>query len=176
MMSKHIWKYCDHCDEWVVICGNCRNNTCNAGYGTLEDGSKCTECDSASLLWASEIQKPDVPIEKQVLLSLFSHYTRQLPFMWNIESERENIQEEFSNKHLGWMCHTAIENIIAWPDDKLNRWLGYIQGVMAMKGYVRVKEERDKTRELFHKVYAQRGITIPETLHSQYDHNRPPAC
>lgn len=35
------------------------------------------------------------------------------------------------------------------PLNKLNRWLGYIQGVLIMTGQTTVKEERDFTRPLF---------------------------
>lgn len=30
-----------------VVCGKCGNNACNAGYGTLPDGSECDACQSA---------------------------------------------------------------------------------------------------------------------------------
>jgi hypothetical protein len=36
----------------MVICPRCGNNCCNAGYGELEDGSKCDVCPLAY-----EIQK-----------------------------------------------------------------------------------------------------------------------
>lgn len=47
MEKHHYWEYCMHCDCMMVICGTCGNNTCNAGYGTLEDGSACPDCPSA---------------------------------------------------------------------------------------------------------------------------------
>lgn len=35
------------------------------------------------------------------------------------------------------------------PLMKLNRWLGYIQGLLIERGYTTVQEERDWTRPLF---------------------------
>lgn len=35
------------------------------------------------------------------------------------------------------------------PLNKLNRWLGYVQGVLIERGFTTVQEERDWTRPLF---------------------------
>lgn len=53
-----------------------------------------------------------------------------------------------SSSHLGWMLRElrTMEDI-----GKANRWLGFIQGVMVMKGYIRVNEERNFTRPFFQK-------------------------
>jgi hypothetical protein len=42
------------------------------------------------------------------------------------------------------------------PLMKLNRWLGYIQGVLIERGFTTVQEERDWTRPLF------RPLDFPE--------------
>lgn len=42
----HFWGTCEMCGP-MVICGKCGNNSCNGGYGTLPDGSKCDACPSA---------------------------------------------------------------------------------------------------------------------------------
>ena len=59
--------------------------------------------------------------------------------------------------HLTWMCDTALSET-EWTDDKISRWLGFIQGVMIMRGLLNVEEERDFSRPLFHQAY---GKTIP---------------
>ena len=51
--------------------------------------------------------------------------------------------------HLMWML-VEIEGG-SMPDDKANRWLGYVQGVMHCRGYIKVNEERDFTRPYFTK-------------------------
>lgn len=43
---NHYWKYCDHCQVKVVICGACSNNSCNGGYGEV-DNKTCYACPSA---------------------------------------------------------------------------------------------------------------------------------
>ena len=42
----HTWFMCEMCGP-SVRCGKCGNNACNAGYGTLPDGSECDACPSA---------------------------------------------------------------------------------------------------------------------------------
>ena len=39
------------------------------------------------------------------------------------------------------------------PNDKLGRWVGFIQGVMVMRGWIDVEEERDRTRPIFKQAY-----------------------
>lgn len=41
-----------------------------------------------------------------------------------------------------------------YPFDKMNRWLGFIQGVLAMRGIISVDEEREFTRPLFHSLHS----------------------
>ena len=51
-----------------------------------------------------------------------------------------------SNHHLYWM----LEQMNTFEDaHKAHRWLGYVQGVMVMKGYINVEEEREFTRGYF---------------------------
>jgi len=43
---EHKESYCTHCERKIIICGNCGNNTCNAGYGIV-DGKQCKHCKDA---------------------------------------------------------------------------------------------------------------------------------
>lgn len=43
----------------------------------------------------------------------------------------------------------AIHTPDDFPIDKLARWTGFIQGVMAARGWLSVQAERDRTRSLF---------------------------
>lgn len=63
-----------------------------------------------------------------------------------------------------WMCRTAVENIGTWPEDKLSRWLGFIQGVLTLRSVIQVTEERDLSRALFRTAYKNAGIPIPDTI------------
>ena len=44
----------------------------------------------------------------------------------------------------------AIDNTESYPTDKLQRWLGFIQGVLSVTGVIDVDEERDYTRPILH--------------------------
>ncbi len=37
-----------------------------------------------------------------------------------------------------------------WPDLKVGKWLGFIEGVLISKGITTVDKERDITRPIFH--------------------------
>lgn len=66
--------------------------------------------------------------------------------------------------HLLWMCETAIADAEAMPEDKMNRWLGYVQGCLACAGLIDVEAERDFSRPVFGGVYDIMGVRRPKTL------------
>ena len=68
------------------------------------------------------------------------------------------------NEMLEAMMATMLLNRTGWPVDKLNRWLGFVQGCLFMEGKLDVDEERNFTRSLFHKYYKDNGIDIPKSV------------
>ena len=62
------------------------------------------------------------------------------------------------------MISAMVSNVNHWPIDKLNRWLGFIQGILFMDGLIAIDEERDFTRPLFHNYYINNGIQIPSSI------------
>lgn len=50
--------------------------------------------------------------------------------------------------HLLWMLRQIIDGKLS-SATKEHRWLGYVQGVMAVHGILDVSEERDRTRTIF---------------------------
>lgn len=66
-----------------------------------------------------------------------------------------------SMTHLHWMMVHALRNYHIWPIDKTSRWIGFVQGVLAARGFLNVDAERDRTRPIFHEAYRQMGETIP---------------
>lgn len=66
--------------------------------------------------------------------------------------------------HLAWMCAEAQRQGAAMPADKASRWLGFIQGCLAMRGLIDVDDERAITRPLFHAAAQGRGEGTPATL------------
>lgn len=57
-------------------------------------------------------------------------------------------EENFTNAHhlVGMLQQIAQSTI---PRVKANRWLGYVQGILVMKGMLDVQTERDATRSIF---------------------------
>lgn len=62
-----------------------------------------------------------------------------------------------------WMIETCIAECHTFPIDKLSRWIGFIQGVLACNGLLDVKAERDRTRPFFHEAYAAMGQAVPSS-------------
>lgn len=71
--------------------------------------------------------------------------------------------DQTSPRHLIRLCQEAISRPDL-PDDKLSRWLGFVQGVMTVKGLISVDKERDITRFLFHKAYEEMGLKQPKSV------------
>jgi|AntRauTorcE11898_2_1112593.scaffolds.fasta_scaffold30140_1 hypothetical protein len=63
-----------------------------------------------------------------------------------------------SQDNLAWMCAEGARLAGDMPDDKASRWLGFIQGCLAMRRLIDVDAERDITRPLFHAAARARGI------------------
>lgn len=64
--------------------------------------------------------------------------------------------DETSPEHLNWMLnelHTLT------PDDKANRWLGFVQGILIAKGVTSVGIEREVTRPIL--TDAAREVHVP---------------
>ena len=70
--------------------------------------------------------------------------------------------DKTSPGHLLKVCEEAMKRQ-DFPDDKTSRWLGFVQGVMAVKGLICVDEERNITRASFHKAYKEMDIEKPLT-------------
>lgn len=64
-----------------------------------------------------------------------------------------------SARHLEWMCREILRDILIMPLDKMGRWVGFIQGVMAANGVLDVDAERDRTRPLFNEALAAISAT-----------------
>lgn len=62
------------------------------------------------------------------------------------------------------LCKTAIDKADMWPIDKLNRWLGYAQGVLISYKVTTVWIERNFSRPLFHEAYKNENIDVPKSV------------
>jgi hypothetical protein len=53
------------------------------------------------------------------------------------------------------LCNEAIANGKDYPFDKMNRWLGFAQGVLASTEIIDVDAEREFTRPLLHQLHVE---------------------
>jgi len=87
----------------------------------------------------------------EATLKAFERYARILSNMGYEPFNKAEVDACHFN-HLLWMCDECMRTILTeerWTIDKYNRWLGFVQGVLASKGVIDVNEERDITREWF---------------------------
>lgn len=71
-------------------------------------------------------------------------------------------QRETWADNLLWMTKEIAAHP-EWPIDKPSRWVGFIQGVLAVLGFMSVAEERNRTRSFFHRAYDLLGFRRPKT-------------
>lgn len=70
----------------------------------------------------------------------------------------EDMFDKCHVNNISKLCEEAFTNGEKYPVDKRYRWLGFVQGVLAVKRLIDVDVERDFTRPLFHELA---GKTIP---------------
>jgi hypothetical protein len=80
-----------------------------------------------------------------------------------IPSEDPPVSKPTSFTNLKWMVTTCLADLEVMPVDKTNRWIGFVQGVLAVRGVLDVNEERNRTRPFFHEAYAAVGQEIPQS-------------
>jgi hypothetical protein len=90
--------------------------------------------------------------ERALMVNLFSRYKEKIVAGW---VSLEDLPNKCDSTSLIRLCDEAISNTEKYPFDKLNRWLGFVQGVCAANGIIDVDTERDHTRPLFHALYGK---------------------
>lgn len=63
-------------------------------------------------------------------------------------SDSAEFPEGTGPEHLLWMCEQIISNQDVWPESKLHRWAGYIQGCLVCHGFSTLEGEKDAVRQL----------------------------
>lgn len=69
---------------------------------------------------------------------------------------------ECNQDTLAVLAFEAHLNTEKYPSHKLHRWLGYIQGILIAAGELTVREERERTRPIFHGIYGA-GVSFDAT-------------
>jgi hypothetical protein len=67
-------------------------------------------------------------------------------------------------KHVNLMLTAIIVNGDEWPMDKSSRWLGFIQAKLVQHNIITLDEERKDTREIFHNIYREQGLDVPQSI------------
>lgn len=93
------------------------------------------------------------PEEFKVIKQLFERYHWAL-CIW-ADDDSECYHPKCDTQSLLNLCDEAIKNGHKYPFDKMNRWLGFVQGVLAARGAIDVDTERDVTRHIFHSLYGR---------------------
>jgi hypothetical protein len=99
----------------------------------------------------------DLPVRiahKETILDLFPLIPDTIP----------GSNERTSPENLRWMLHRCLDELLTFPVDKLGRWVGFVQGVLALSSNLDVDAERDRTRGRFHAAYEATGQVIPKTM------------
>lgn len=65
-------------------------------------------------------------------------------------------------EHIRWMLETAWATDMSV--DKAARWLAFVQGVSAVRGWIDVSQERDRTRHILHMAARVGGKDTPQTI------------
>ena len=88
----------------------------------------------------------------EVLAVLFASY---VPLLDTDPAELHGFATTCQGPHLARLCREAIANGSQYPFDKMNRWLGFVQGVLSAAGLIDVDVEREVSRPLLHSLHEQ---------------------
>lgn len=93
------------------------------------------------------------PEQRKAINSLFTRYSGIIA---GAPDALSGLPEKCMAKNLQALCTEAIENSGKYPFDKLNRWLGFVQGVLAATELIDVDTERDFTRPILHSFHEKK--------------------
>lgn len=79
-----------------------------------------------------------------------------------LEDKNSYLKDLEQKERIARMLKVLLDNH-NWPDLKIGKWLGYIEGILIANNAASINEERDFTRKLYHQHYIDNGIAIPTT-------------
>lgn len=88
---------------------------------------------------------------REAHLGLLRHYQA---YMIDRNQGGKADADKRSLAYAAWFIDHALERGPELRLDKLARWIGFIQGVLAVNGVIEVDAERDRTRPIFQAAYA----------------------
>ena len=90
--------------------------------------------------------------ECDTIMPLFARYEAMI---LSNPDKLKGLPTKCNYAHLRTLCNEAFNEGPDYPFDKMCRWLGFVQGVLAVQGIIDVDTEREYTRPLFHKLYGK---------------------
>jgi hypothetical protein len=99
----------------------------------------------------------DFPVREANLVSA-------LELLEVIPDHIEGSNERTCPDNLRWMMGRVIREINSFPVDKSGRWIGFVQGVLALSGHLSVDGERNSSRARYHAAYEATGQVVPATM------------
>lgn len=96
-----------------------------------------------------ELPTPQGSAWRQVHKDLFKRY--QDKCRHNIHALEERLGPDLARRTLR-VCDYMLQEGADMPEDKANRWLGFVQGMLIAARVLHVEAERDLTRPMFHAV------------------------
>jgi len=91
----------------------------------------------------------------KLLVAAMAEECRQL--IQAAKSEEHDVPEGLQPRHLLAMCERMREHAVDWPDSKLHRWIGFVQGAMLANRLLDVQ----RAKAIFEEARSRYGV-IPE--------------
>lgn len=102
------------------------------------------------------------PIREASLKAAVIYYNIIFPKICDLRANQMDVPDDLFK--LLDMCNVIMDTNVEMYDDKVSRWLGFVQGVMYSYGLLDINTERNRTRPLFHDAYKKMGLEIPESI------------
>ena len=71
------------------------------------------------------------------------------------ESAESGLPEALHRRHLLWMCDRIEQHAEDWPESKLHRWIGFVQGGLLANGIL----DLDAAKTMFNEVKDAYGVS-----------------
>lgn len=101
----------------------------------------------------------DQPTDKyQVLAVLFERYAK---LARENAAKLDALPLRCQSTSVLALCNEAMKNGADYPFEKMNRWVGFVQGVLAATGVLDMDAEREVTRPLLRQLHDEPTLSFP---------------
>lgn len=103
--------------------------------------------------------------QSETSLVMFKKY---LPLIQSHFDKLESSYDKCSASHLSKLCTEAIDNHDKYPSDKLYRWLGFLEGVLANSNIIRFNENFQSDLSNTTDFLSEKEEKVTKTLFNRY--------